>query len=108
MCSYENRIRAVELYSELPAAVLAHLDANMRLLAWLKVRITQRWLPPESFERVDLELPCLLIPRIANSLRAVRVPAGTLPVDDRISIVSAGAAFLDQLEAALRCPEAEA
>lgn len=93
---------------EPPAAVLAHLDANMHLLARSKVRKTQRWLPPESFERVDLGQPCLLIPRIANSLRAVRVPAGILPVDHGITIVSAGEASLDQLEAALMRPEAEA
>lgn len=93
---------------EPPLAVLAHLDANMHLLARTKVRKTQRWLPPETFERVDLSQPCLLIPRIANSLRPVRVPAGILPVDHGISIVTAGDATLDQLERALMRPEAEA
>lgn len=93
---------------EPPPAVLAHLDANMHLLARSKVRKTQRWLPPESFERVDLSKPCLVVPRIANTLRPVRVPAGVLPVDHGISIVSAGDQSLDQLEAALLRPEAEA
>ena len=79
----------------------------MHLLARSKVRKTQRCLPPESFERVDLDQPCLLIPRIANSLRALRVPAGILPVHQGISIVSAGEASLDQLAALMR-PEAEA
>lgn len=93
---------------EPPPSVLAHLDANMHLLAKSKVRTTQRWLPPESFEKLDLTQERLLIPRIANSLRPVRVPAGVLPLDHGISIVGAGSMTLDQLEAALMRPEAEA
>ena len=93
--------------TEPPAAVMAHLDANMHLLARTKQRTTQRWLPPESFERMDLTQPSLLVPRIACTLRPVRVPAGVLPVDHGISIVSAGASTLDAIEAALRRPEAE-
>lgn len=93
---------------EPPASVLAHLDANMHLLARTKVRTTQRWLPPESFEKIDLTQERLLIPRIANSLRPVRVPAGILPLDHGISIVGAGTMTLDQLEEALLRPEAEA
>ncbi len=93
---------------EPPAAVLAHLDANMHLLARTKLRKTHRWLPPETFERVDLTQPCLVIPRIANGLRPVRVPAGILPLDHGITIVSAGDATLDELENALMRPEAEA
>lgn len=93
---------------EPPAAVTAHLEANMHLLARTKVRKTQRWLPPESFEKLDLGQPSLLIPRIANSLRPVRVPAGVLPLDHGISIVTAGTMTLDELEEALSRPEAEA
>lgn len=93
---------------EPPASVMAHLDANMHLLAKSKVRKTQRWLPPESFEKMDLSQERLLIPRIANSLRPVRVPAGILPLDHGISIVGAGSMTLDQLEEALLRPEAEA
>lgn len=91
-----------------PQFVLDHLDANMHLLAKSKRRKTQRWLPPESFEKLSLDQPSLLIPRIANRLRPVRVPAGILPIDHGISIVTAGEASLDQLEAALSRPEAEA
>ncbi|KVP98090.1 hypothetical protein WJ96_05840 [Burkholderia ubonensis] len=93
---------------EPPPEVMRHLDANMHLLAKTKIRATQRWLPPESFERMDLSQPCLLIPRIAASLRPVRVPAGILPLDHGISIVTAGDATLDQLEEALMRPESEA
>ena len=93
---------------EPPPEVMRHLDANMHLLAKTKVRATQRWLPPESFERLDLNQPCLLIPRIAATLRPVRVPAGILPLDHGISIVTAGDSTLDQLEEALMRPESEA
>lgn len=93
---------------EPPTAVMRHLDANMHLLAKTKVRTTQRWLPPESFEKMDLSRPCLLIPRIAASLRPVRVPAGVLPLDHGISIVTAGDSTLDELEDAFVRPESEA
>lgn len=91
-----------------PDAVLRHLDANMHLLAKTKRRKDQRWLPPESFQNMSLDQPSLLIPRIAASLRPVRIPAGILPLDHGISIVTAGAATLDQIEEALLRPEAEA
>jgi N-6 DNA Methylase len=93
---------------EPPAEVTAHLERNMHLLARTKVRKTKRWLPPESFEKLDLSEPCLLIPRIACSLRPVRIPAGVLPLDHGISIVCAGEMSLDELEAALSHPAAEA
>jgi len=101
---------AIRTYRDVepPEQVLRHLDANMHLLAHSKRRKTQRWLPPESFEKLDLAQPSLLIPRIAASLRPVRVPAGVLPVDHGISIVTSGAATLDALEAALMRPESEA
>lgn len=92
---------------EPPAEVLRHLDENMHLLAKTKRRTVQRWLPPESFENLDLTQPSLLIPRIACNLRPVRVPAGVLPLDHGISIVRAGEATLDEIEAALTAREAE-
>ena len=90
------------------AAVMAHLEANLHRMPRTKQRTAQRWLPPESFERMDLSQPSLLIPRIAMSLRTVRVPAGILPLDHGISIVTASAATLDDLEEELNRPEAEA
>lgn len=90
------------------AAVMRHLDAQLHRMPRTKRREVQRWLPPESFERMDLSQPSLLIPRIAASLRPVRVPAGVLPIDHGISIVTAGTTTLDAIETALRRPEAEA
>ncbi|TXH00089.1 MAG: SAM-dependent methyltransferase [Nevskiaceae bacterium] len=92
---------------EPPASVTAHLEANMHLLAKSKQRTKQRWLPPESFEKLSLDRPSLLVPRIANSLRPVRVPPGILPLDHGLSIVSAGDRTLDELEDALMRPESE-
>lgn len=93
---------------EPPEAVTRHLELNMHLLAKTKVRKTQRWLPPESFERMSLDQPSLLIPRIASGLKAVRIPPGILPLDHGISIVTAGSMSLEDLEAALSMPESEA
>jgi hypothetical protein len=95
---------------EPPHAVMRHLDANMHLLAKTKVRKVCRWIPPESFEQVDLSQPSLLIPRIAASLRPVLIPAGILPIDHGLSIVRAGATgpSLEALAGALARPEAEA
>lgn len=91
--------------TEPPPEIMRHLDSNMHLLAKSKVRTKQRWLPPESFERMDLGQPSLLIPRIASSLRPVRIPAGILPLDHGISIVPAGETSIEQLEEALMRPE---
>jgi hypothetical protein len=46
------------------------------------------WLPPESI-KLSLDRPSLLIPRIARELRAITLPAGVLPINHNLSIVSA-------------------
>lgn len=94
--------------SEPCPAVMEHLDRNLHRMPRTKQRADKRWLPPESFERMDLSKPSLLIPRIASSLKPVRVPAGILPLDHGISIVSAGDATLDEIEEQLLSPAAEA
>ena len=63
-----------------------------------------RWLTPERIDKHDLSRPCLLVPRIARTLKPIRVPAGILPTDHNLSIVSAGDASLDTIEAALCHP----
>lgn len=93
---------------EPPAAIMEHLDANLHRMPRSKQRSEKRWLPPESFARMDLSQPSLLVPRIASALRPVRIPAGVLPIDHGISIVAAGEATLDEIEEELRRPEAEA
>jgi hypothetical protein len=92
--------------AEPPAVVMAHLDANLHRMPDRGQRKTKRWIPPETFERIDLSQPSLLIPRIASTLRPVRLPAGVLPIDHGLSIVTAGEASLEQIEEQLNRPEA--
>ncbi|TXI25555.1 MAG: SAM-dependent methyltransferase [Roseateles sp.] len=86
-------------------AVLDHLKANLHRMAKRGHRAAKFWVPPETFERFDLDVPHLLIPRIARDLQSARVPAGILPVNHNISIVSInGEAGLDEIEERLRDP----
>lgn len=74
--------------AEPPPAVLAHLDAALHRMP-PGGRRNPRWLPPETFAG-RLPLPCdaVLVPRIAKHLRAVRLPAGRLPVNHQLVVVS--------------------
>lgn len=81
-------------------AVLQHLQANMNRMC-PRGRRSPEWMPPESFEKFDLSQPYLLVPRIAKTLKPVRVPAGVLAVNHNLSIVAAGDKTLDELEAIL-------
>jgi hypothetical protein len=87
------------------AAVMAHLDNNLHRMC-ARGRKSPRWMPPESFEKFDLSKLYLLVPRIAKSLRPVRVPAGVLAVNHNLSIVSAGNASLDDIEQMLTSEKA--
>lgn len=68
-------------------------------------RRDQFWVPPETFESFDLSKPHLVVPRIAKSLQAVRVPAGVLPINHNLSIATADD-DLDEIEERLRDPRA--
>lgn len=46
------------------------------------------WLPPELI-KLQLDRPSLLIPRISRQLRAINLPAGVLPLNHNLSVVSA-------------------
>lgn len=94
-------------HAEPPPAVMAHLDANLHRMA-PRGRRTPRWLPPETWHALDLSQPSLLIPRIAKTLRPVRVPPGVLPINHNLSIVAAGELPLEHIEAVLSSDRAEA
>lgn len=90
---------------EPPPAVMAHLAANMHRMA-PRGRRPQLWTPPESWHQWNLEQPSLLVPRIARTLRPVRVPPGTLPMDHHLRITATNRATLEQIEDALCCEDA--
>lgn len=73
--------------AEPPAAVLAHLDATLGRMPESRRR-EPRWLPPEPFPGLPLKQDAVLVPRIATHLRAVRLPAGRLPVNHQLVIIS--------------------
>lgn len=91
-----------------PAPAVAQHLADTAHLMCARGRVNLPWGPPEPFDKLDLTRPSLLVPRIARSLKPIRLPAGVLPIDHGLSIVSAGAASLDKLEEMLTRPEAEA
>jgi len=88
-----------------PPAIMAHLEANLHRMAKRGLRKTP-WLPPESWHKRNLNEPILLVPRIARSLRPVRVPAGILPVNHNLSIVAGDRVTLDEIEELLSSKEA--
>lgn len=55
------------------------------------------WLPPES-PKLSFNKPSLLIPRIARNLRVIDLPAGVLPINHNLSIVSAGQVPLSDIK----------
>jgi len=83
--------------------ILAHLERHMHRMAARGRRATP-WLPPESFHRLDLSGPSLLVPRIAKEPRATAVPPGHLPINHNLSIVCADAATLAWISWALARP----
>src|SRR3546814_1052908 len=48
-----------------------------------------RWLPPETFTgKLPLAVDAVLIPRIAKRLRPVLLPAGMMPINHNLVVVS--------------------
>lgn len=82
------------------AAVMAHLERRMHGMAQ-RGRQGKMWMPPESFHRMDISLPSLLVPRIAKTPKAVDVPPGILPINHNLSIVTGDAAQLERVRKAL-------
>lgn len=87
--------------------IMAHLSSHMHLMA-KRGRQGKVWMPPESFHALDLSRESLIVPRIAKSPKAIRVPPDVLPINHNLSIVAGGAVTLDQVEDALASPLAAA
>lgn len=68
--------------------ILEHLERNMHRMPPRGVRKV-RWLPPERFDgRLPLQKDAILVPRLARKLRAIRLPAGMLPTNHSLVLVS--------------------
>lgn len=89
-----------------PDSVQAHLEREAHRLP-PRARRVPSWLPAESWHRLDLSREALLIPRIARSLRPVRLPPGVLPINHNLTIATAGRASLDDIERVLQSDEAD-
>jgi hypothetical protein len=85
-------------------AIVEHLRSQMHRMSKRGLRILQsgKWAPPERFHNFDLSQPSLLVPRIAKTPKAVRLPASVLPLNHNLSIVSSGPASLKLVERALQ------
>lgn len=70
------------------APVREHLLAALTRMA-PRGRRTPFWLPPESWGDLPLPHESLVIPRIAKRLRPVLLPAGVLPINHNLSLISA-------------------
>jgi SAM-dependent methyltransferase len=75
---------------EPPPAVLAHLDATLGGMPPAGRRKARRpWLPPETFAgRFPLADDAVIVPRIAKRLTGVVLPAGRVPVNHGLVVLS--------------------
>ena len=87
-------------------AIMEHLRINLHRMAARGRKRKEIWLPPETWHRVPLDRPALLVPRIARSLRPVRLPPGVLPINHNLHIVAAGGASLEAIETYLSSDKA--
>jgi tRNA1(Val) A37 N6-methylase TrmN6 len=70
------------------APVLAHLDSTLGRMPKGGRRVP-RWLPPEPFAgKLPVDQDAVLVPRIATHLRAIRLPAGVIPANHQLVVVS--------------------
>lgn len=65
------------------------------------------WLPPET-PKLALNQPSLLIPRIARQLRVIELPAGIMPINHNLSIISAGPMPLSEIKEMLLSQKSQA
>jgi len=90
-------------------SVAAHLARELPRMAPRGRRSPAWWLPPETWTHLPIDRPALVVPRITRTLAPVRIPPGIVPINHSLHIVSASDAItLDQLQAALEHPDAQA
>lgn len=68
--------------------VIQHLDKTLGAMPKRGMR-NPRWLPPETFAgKLPLDEDAVLIPRIAKRLRPILLPAGMMPANHNLVVVS--------------------
>ena len=80
-------------------ALRRHLEAAGPLDA-------RRWWMPRERATLDLASEAIVVPRIARTIRAVRLEPGRLPVDHALYVVSSGSMAIAEIAAALTGEEA--
>ncbi len=99
------------LRKHIAAATKRHLDTldqpdRKRALSSKWYERSKRALPAESV-RLPLDVPGLVVPRIARRIRPIRFSAGTVPVNHMIVLYQrTGGPTLDEIEGMLRSPTA--
>lgn len=81
-------------------SVQAHLEATAHLMS-ARRRRTNSHLPPETVHNRDLSKRSLMILRITNTAKPIRVPSGVLINDHHLGITCENDDLLDQIERAL-------
>lgn len=91
---------------EPPQHVREHLDRELHRMP-ARGRQKVSWLPPEPFHgKLPLAADAVMVPRISQTLRGVRLPAGTMPVNHNLVVISGMAP--DKLLAILSDPRVRA
>lgn len=94
---------------EPPRVILEHIAAGWHKLPPRHQRKTRSWLPPETWhKRISLSRSSMLVPRIAKTLKPIRIPPGVLPINHNLSLVSSTGGDGRDIEAALMAPAAQA
>ena len=69
-------------------SVLAHLNSTLSRMP-KRGRRNPPWLPPETFAgKLPLDQDAVLIPRISKKMRPIKLPAGVMPINHNLVVVS--------------------
>ena len=89
-----------------PAVVEDFLRDRMHMMC-PRGRMRPEWVPPERFDGTDLSKERLVVPRIAKTLKPIKVPPGVLPINHNIVIAATDGTTLSDIEAMLTDPRAQ-
>lgn len=81
-------------------AVAGHIE-RQKVKTGMRLRPGKAWLPKETFYKLDLTHPSLMVLRIAKTPKGIQVPAGVMPFDHNLSVVCKNLETLAKVEKAL-------